>query len=746
MKSRITRLLSAALLCCSCLGLQAQDSLSWVPYFSILSPAPLAGVYQYGEGVHGYAHFGAGVSQGNLVAELAIGTGLDSLMCDSTSASNFTGKIVLIRRSICEFGLKCLIAQQKGAVGVIIWNFDENLANMVGGAYGANVTIPSINIKQSLGAALEAALLGGQQVLVGFSDENISGFGALQGTVRADTDGNCLASTPEPGLKGWTIVAQGTAKQYTTRSQPNGAYSMFLDTVNTPYTLQLIPPNGLWEACPGIPPITVDSSQITQLDIDVSPLQACPALAASIGAPFLRRCFPNYFNVSVWNEGTAAANDAYAIVAMDVPGFESILNVSMPYTVVGAGQYRFELGTMAVGAVTNITFTANVSCDSTIIGQTLCYSVHAYPDTSCVAPSNWDRSTVSVTSACVNNQPKFTLKNIGTGPMIQAQEYVIIEDDVMYQSGQIQLNPGQSQTIDLPGNGSTWRVETTQSPNHPVGGNPAAFVEGCTPDGTFSTGFANAFSVYESSSAEDVECQEIIGSFDPNDKQGFPLGLTYQHLILPNTDLEYLIRFQNTGTDTAFTVVVRDSLPEQFEVSSVVPGAASAPYTFELVNRKVLVFRFDNIRLVDSFKNEALSHGYVRFKVSQKRNLPFGTEIFNSAAIFFDFNPPVITNKTHHKLGDVPHVSAVRDVRYSQLRPLTIFPNPMAPSSLLSFKETLPANASWRLFDQHGQLLQGGKIAQQQLRLAEKNLLPGVYWLEVFSGGKRFGGVKLLVH
>jgi len=46
-------------------------------------------------------------------------------------------------------------------------------------------------------------------------------------------------------------------------------------------------------------------------------------------------------------------------------------------------------------------------------------------------------------------------------------------------------------------------------------------------------------------------CIENIGAYDPNDKTAFINGMPADYDIKMNQDIEYLIRFQNTGTDTA---------------------------------------------------------------------------------------------------------------------------------------------------------------------------------------------------
>jgi uncharacterized repeat protein (TIGR01451 family) len=136
----------------------------------------------------------------------------------------------------------------------------------------------------------------------------------------------------------------------------------------------------------------------------------------------------------------------------------------------------------------------------------------------------------------------------------------------------------------------------------------------------------------------DSETQVVRGSFDPNDISVTPSG----NIRVTDT-LEYFIRFQNTGTDTAFNISVTDTLDTDLDFSTFSPGASSHAYTYNFVS-SALVFNFANINLLDSNANEPASHGFVKFRIRPKSNLNPGTVIVNRAAIYFDFNPPVITN------------------------------------------------------------------------------------------------------
>jgi extracellular elastinolytic metalloproteinase len=70
------------------------------------------------------------------------GTDIPTLGCNPSSTQNLTGKIVLIDRGICNFSEKAYWAQQRGAVGCIICNFEDKLPPLGAGNNAALVTIP----------------------------------------------------------------------------------------------------------------------------------------------------------------------------------------------------------------------------------------------------------------------------------------------------------------------------------------------------------------------------------------------------------------------------------------------------------------------------------------------------------------------------------------------------------------------------------------------------------------------------
>lgn len=140
----------------------------------------------------------------------------------------------------------------------------------------------------------------------------------------------------------------------------------------------------------------------------------------------------------------------------------------------------------------------------------------------------------------------------------------------------------------------------------------------------------------------------VVCSYDPNDKSVTPAGEQNEHYTLINEELFYTIRFQNTGNDTAFNIVVRDTLSANLNQNTFRPITSShLMQTFRNSNG-VVEFRFDNILLPDSTTNEPASHGFVQYAVKPQSGLSNATPINNTADIYFDANPPIVTNTTHN--------------------------------------------------------------------------------------------------
>lgn len=134
------------------------------------------------------------------------------------------------------------------------------------------------------------------------------------------------------------------------------------------------------------------------------------------------------------------------------------------------------------------------------------------------------------------------------------------------------------------------------------------------------------------------------GSYDPNDKLENHGGYISLADATSREELSYVINFQNVGTDTAFTIVVRDTLGNKLDWNTLQIVGASHSYSLQIVDGNKCVWTFNNIGLPHAGINEPASRGYIAFTLKPKAGLVVGEAISNTASIYFDYNLPIVTN------------------------------------------------------------------------------------------------------
>ncbi|MCC6727115.1 MAG: hypothetical protein IT258_21610 [Saprospiraceae bacterium] len=702
-------------------------------FFNIHSPASVFASYVPGQFGEPSAWAGNASISSPIIGEMVYApvesTGGHTL-CDSLANFDFTGKIALIDRGLCEFGHKALTAQNNGAIGVVIINNTEGVINMAAGNFGALVTIPVILVTPSIGQSLAAEMANGNTVIASFATEPIN-LARVDGKVTFDENENCLADMGEIGLGGWQIQSvNGNNTVYAT-TKADGTYRTYVPLGTS--VISVNPPANYWTPCSN--DVTVNFSQYdsTIVNFEVKAELECPQLTVDVEVPLLRRCFDNYFDIDYCNLGSAVAEDAYVTVQFDE--LLSIEGASLPFTDLGNNTYQFNLGDVAIGQCGHIDVTTYLSCDATW-EQTLCAVAEIFPNDPCVLPtSNWTGAEMRVNGACNGDEVAFTIQNIGDGNMSGAANYRVFKDGQFLEGGQYNLAAGASQNFMYESDGATYRFEADQEATHPYSSNPGNTVEACATNGIFTTGIFNMFPTADYGEAYDEECMPVIGSYDPNDKTGFPLGYGDKHYIERGTDLQYLIRFQNTGTDTAFNIVVRDTITNLLDLTTLRPGTSSHPYNLEIKDGNILEFRFNQIMLPDSFINEPGSHGYLNFSISPKQNLPLGSIINNSAAIYFDFNTPVITNTYFHEIGENFINSAATQVFMPGLT-VAIAPNPMEETAVFDLGEAQFKQGHIELFDMNGKLLRTQSFDSHRFNLQRNGLASGNLVFKVSLDGR----------
>lgn len=161
-------------------------------------------------------------------------------------------------------------------------------------------------------------------------------------------------------------------------------------------------------------------------------------------------------------------------------------------------------------------------------------------------------------------------------------------------------------------------------------------------------------------------CMILGNSYDPNDK-----SVSLQPILDPGTqeELTYVVRFQNTGTAPAQDVYIIDTLSSNLDWSTL--KVISTSHNMQLIDlgNGVMKFNFPGIWLPDSTSNEPASHGDVVFSVKENTSNTVGSEIENTAHIYFDWNPAIVTNTTYN-------VNAYLGIEEEKQIEVSIYPNP----------------------------------------------------------------------
>ncbi len=585
-----------------------------------------------------------------------------------------------------------------------------------------------------------------EEVCLNYGEGNITGNGGfINGSILRNDLLDCSGNNTVP-MHDWIVELSNTTNQYIVNTKSDGSYSRVVAPGD--YTVTAYPSNHLWNICnndinASVPTVGSEAT----IDFSASATISCPLLTIGVSTPFVRRCFENTYTINLCNTGTVVEEDVY--VEIELQDNLNFLSSSWSDFNINGQLITFNVGEMDLGCI-NIYFQAEASCESEL-GESHCVYAEVFPQTRCgEALQNYDGPIIEVSGYCDGDSARFVIENTGVQDMILTSDFIVVEDDVMTQEEPFILDALSSTEVALPANGSTYRVTALQDPAFPLWAESTFGLEGCGTDtnGTFSTGFINDFSSGDYFSYTDIDCQENIGSYDPNDKTVYPEGYGEENLVKNNQTLDYKIRFQNTGTDTAFLVVVVDTLSELLDITTLKRTAASHPYTLSVEDR-ALKFRFENILLPDSTTNEVASHGFISFKVDMIADLADDSLIENNADIYFDFNDPIRTNTETLKIGSdfIEDITLNTEDKNIELLDLNLSPNPTRADGIIAFKGLEDyTEISMGVFDVAGKEIIVGKLDDFKFDLSTTSIKSGAYYIRLMSSDATllYGG-KLII-
>ena len=136
-----------------------------------------------------------------------------------------------------------------------------------------------------------------------------------------------------------------------------------------------------------------------------------------------------------------------------------------------------------------------------------------------------------------------------------------------------------------------------------------------------------------------------------------------------------------------------------------------------------------------SSANQLASNGFVSFKLTPKSTTPLSTVIKNKAAIFFDFNEPIITNETFHTIEEnfiemvVTHVSGLPNAKADIL----ISPNPFVDQTVIQIKNHEADTYQLQIYDSQGKLVREETHHSPDILLQRNTLVDGIYFYHLES-------------
>lgn len=626
-------------------------------------------VSQMGEYMGVFGKYGNG--KGEITGAQSVGVDASGFVYVLDLVGNRIQKFTPSGQFIQAYGDSALYADRNW--GNLSVDDDGNVFVGFYGQYGSNVKI--YNNKGELIKTLSVpnygigvnkrgnlfAIRGLNGILETYASDHLPSRSYITGTIYNDKDANCVQDETEEPISNILVAAK--PGPFYGITDENGIYRIAVDsgmyTINQ--VLQEESGRLISELCTsGNTAIHITSEATVQGPNFANQVVLSPHLSVSVSSTRRRRCFESTTTLTYTNTGFAASDQAK--VYLQLPEQVALLSADKPYQSQANGVYVFDVGMVAPGTTNTITIQDMVRCgDESVRGRMVCTKAWIIPGNQ--SPTAPPTAVVTVTGACIKDQNavRFVIKNTGQADMEAAELFHLYQDGMLSFQENFQLAAGDSLAFWIPGAGSTtYRLEAGQPEGNGDNILASATIEACkvTTSAPFSPGFVNALPTDDEEAEKAEECLLITDSYDPNDKEVTPTGLTAQHYTPTGTALKYKIRFQNTGTDVAYRVVVVDTLSENLDLSTLQMGAASHKYTFEVSGkgRPVLTWSFNDILLPDSTSNEAGSHGYIQFSIKPKAGLPAKTPVENFADIFFDFNAPVRTNLTVNRIYDMPPV------------------------------------------------------------------------------------------
>jgi hypothetical protein len=480
--------------------------------------------------------------------------------------------------------------------------------------------------------------------------------------------------------------------------------------------------------CASFPPVinsTIDTALISNSKMVVDAVQDCYLLNIEHTNPLVRTCSTGGRYVKIKNNGTIISPLTFVTFNYDEIVFPYY--VDLPFEQANPHTIKIQIPTLLPTEELQFFISDSISCNA-VQGFNTCTVANFDSQTNCDLEENNGLLRFSLIS--LTEQDSFLLRvNYTSAFANNIYESIKLRiGSTTIATAYTLLSPGE--TFDIPFHLTDHTSQLYLSIDHLNNQYPVGYFSNVNDNGTLF------FSPNSTAFGQAAVCETIRNSYDPNDITGIPSGIGSMNMIGRDDFLKYRIRFQNTGNDAAYRVIIRDTLNSFLDETTVVPGLSSHPYQFERQLNK-LIFKFQPIVLTDSTTDEPNSKGFVEYSIRQKTSNPITYQIPNRASIYFDYNEPIQTNTFTYLISPISGINEVNFITPE------IFPNP-ANSTIqihgLSSTQLNPYTIFIR--DITGRIVQQNCISNENASISIEQLDSGIYMLELFQNGKLCGASK----
>ncbi len=215
-------------------------------------------------------------------------------------------------------------------------------------------------------------------------------------------------------------------------------------------------------------------------------------------------------------------------------------------------------------------------------------------------------------------------------------------------------------------------------------------------------------------------CQQVVAAYDPNLKECSPSGdITYSPKAI-----DYVIHFQNLGSDFARNIVIIDTLSELLNLGKLDFQESSHSCKVRLDGR-ILTLSFNNAELDYAAHDSDASKGWASFSIGVASALKPNTSIKNKAYIYFDYNPAVVTGEAIVTLVN-GSVSSVKDHVATSI---IVYPNPA--NSILRIEHLQPVEQTLQVYNMQGMLVQTVLTeGAESMELDVRQWAAGIYFIK----------------